>query len=333
MGATVTDSQNYYDSILEKYADDETSSESNVEQPQGLNGQDESNSAKTESELSLEEQLKSLDVKPEEGAGEKSDILSALNELGITRDGTPVSFDNVDSVKELLSKGYDYTQKTQELANQRKEFEETFSKKEEEFNSRFEELQQFEQDNKAIFTEYNAFQRVLNQLSQQDPDVFSELQSAFEREMNSYNQVINNPAFSAVNEQVAALEKQIQELKSGKEKETHTQIFNSWESGLSDVQKEFGAKLSNLKVTPNWKAVQEKWESDATNKMTVKEAFFATHGEKLAKALEAFNKAQKTKSESDSRLGKRYAPEGVATNEKPDSRMDYLEKIAARHGF
>lgn len=339
LGATEQTDSEYLNGLMEKYSDesdneqasDSLSSDDDALYAEGQKEQE------NENDLSLEDQLKAFDEKSDDSENSDeskkvgNDLLSSLNELGITRNETPVEFKDVDEVKELLSKGYDYTVKTQELANQRKEQEETFTQREQEFNQRFEELQTFENDNKEMFAEYNAFQRVLHGLEQSDPDVFNELLTAFEREIGSYNQIQNNPVINSQTEKINALEKQIEELRNGKTEDENKSIASEWETGKQDVQKEFGAKLQKLGLQPNWQAMEKVWAADTTGKMTAKEAFFATHGEKLAKALDAFNKAQKTKSDSDLRLGKRYAPKGVNIEDKPETRMEYLERIANKY--
>ena len=297
---------------LESYLEEHTQSEESEETKDEKESKD---SKEAPSHEDLEKQLGELEVESDD-----KEFLGTLNEkLG-------KEFESVEAIKEALEKTPDESEVREKIE---KEFQAKNETKMKEYNEQVEAFNKEREQFQDAINEHSVIVEVLEELKSSDPEVFEELLEAYNRKASFYTAAQNNPAYQKLNQKTQALEEQLKQL-TGKETQKETrEIVDGWESEYKDVQKEFGAKLRALKVAPNWKEVQRVWESDGTGKMSVKEAFYATHGEKLAKALEAHNKAAKTKSESDKRIGKRY--DQGQTQEKLDSKTEYLLKLAEKH--
>lgn len=285
---------------------------------------------------SLEDQLAAFEKDAEGKDGENNALLDQLNALGILRNGMPVEFSNPDEVKEYLSKGYDYTQKTQELANQRREQEEALTQRQQEIEAKYEEAETFQRENQDKILENQVMEQVLAEIQANDPDIFNEIANSFRQKMSMFSMQQNNPMFKGVNDKLSALEKQLQQTTQEKQKQEAQGTLKEWEDGLSSVQKDFGVKLKGLGIKPNWEKVQKAWQSDASNSTTVKEAFFAVHGDQIAKALEAQAKLNQTRAKSAQRMGPQSGGTTGSTDQAPSqhgsgSYMADIEKIAARY--
>lgn len=333
---------------FEKYMNDsnlEASSESEVSTSSNDNGDIEtptqetseaSTDATTNESPSLEDQLSSFDSAEKTAEeSETPNILNELNDLGIIRHGLPVEFDDVDKVKEYLSKGYDYTQKTQELAEQRKEFDSFKAEQEQVFEQKMQEIESFKQQNMQSLNENEIMGQILTELQTNDPDTFDIIASAYQQRMNLMQMQQNNPVIKGFENKINQLESQLNSKSVESQQAQNQEIVKQWEDGLSEVQKTFGAKLRRLGVKPNWEKVKSSWSSDSTGNISVKDAFFAIHGDQITKALEAQSKLQATKVKSQQRLG----PNNNLSNQtaqKPSignsgTYLNKLEEIAKKY--
>lgn len=286
----------------------------------------------------LEEQLEEFgkDADGKSGEGDNG-LLDQLNALGILRNGLPVEFDDVEKAKEMLSKGFDYTQKTQELAEQRKEQEEALTQREQEINQKLEEVESYRSQLDEQILENQVMAQIISELQANDPDVFEEIKNAYQQKMGMYNMQQNHPALKQYGEKISQLEKQLQQTGQQKEQEENQTISKEWESGLSDVQSKYATKLKKLGVKPNWEKVKQAWQSDASNSTSVKEAFFAVHGDQITAAMEAANKLASTRAKSSLRMG----PQGQgkpASSQAPSQHghgtyLKDAEAIAAKYGI
>lgn len=285
----------------------------------------------------LEDQLaefgKDADNEGNEGG---SGLLDQLNALGILRNGMPVEFDDIEKAKEMLSKGFDYTQKTQELSQQRKEQEDAFAQEREAFSQEREEFESYREQLNDQILENQVMGQILMELKNNDPDIFNEIKSSYDQRMSVFNMQNNHPAFKQYGQQISELKKQLAETSKTKQHQEAQETVKGWETGLSEVQSEFGLKLRKMGVKPNWEKVKQVWLGDSSNSTTVRQALLSVHGDQMMKAMEAYTKLNKTKAQSAQRMGP--TGDNKATSQTPSQHgngtyLKDLEAIAAKHGI
>lgn len=277
---------------------------------------------------SLEDQLKEFDGQQNDG----SSFLDSLNSLGIMRNGLPVEFNAESDVKELISKGYDYTQKTMELANQKNEMEQAFAAREKELMEREENLTSHGEEVENKLLENQVMGMVLTELQNNDPDIFNELVQAFNQKMGMFT--MQNPATQGLRNELLEIKKQLAESQKQSELKDGQEVSKEWENGISQVQSEYGLKFKKLGIKPNWEKVKSTWASDQSGTQTVQQALFAVHGADITKALEAQSKLNATAAKSAQRRGTAtaQAQQPVKKEYTSGSYMQDLERIAAKHG-
>jgi len=270
---------------LESQADNETESETE--------GQPEAKEEATEpkEEDDLEARLKGLEVDSAEG--EVNSVLEELNKLGIIHNGLPVEFEDLEKVKEHLSKGFDYTQKTQELSEARKTFDSEIAQERETFDSERETFKQEQEQNAHALTNYNVFKSMVADIQSKDPDLFEELNEHFLNHQNQAQQV--NPHVSKLEQKVQELEAKLNGTAESEENKKLGEIKQTWEKEVSELQSSFGPKLRSLGIKPDWKKVEDTWSADTTNSMSVKSALFAQYGEAIEKAMANKSKIAETR--------------------------------------
>lgn len=322
---------------LSKYLDDanldslgaDENAEMSTEQP----AEDSTNDDSDNNDSSLADQLANFETQDES----TGDLISMINELGIVRNGLPVEFDNVDTVKELISKGNDYTQKTKELAKQREEQEATFKEREQEIQTKLQEVEQYKESVNERLIENHVMEMVLNEIKTNDPDVFNEIASLYQRTHGLLNAQQNNPVFKQFENKISQLENSLKQTGEQQHNQQLDNTLEQWNSGLSEVQNSYGKKLRSLGVKPNWSKVKETWQNDSSNSMSVEAALLATHGAEIQKALEAQSKLAKTKAQSQTRQGpqnninQNQDTQRTPIPENGNSYMKHLEKIAEKY--
>lgn len=333
---------------MSAYMEDNSSNEPSVAQETESETLETDNASAPESEssepkeLSLEEQLSALEGGEESKDGQATGaILDLANQLGIMRNGLPVEFENEAQIKEVLSKGFDYTQKTQELAEQRRQFQEESQSILKEAESKAmqmrEEADQLKSKYEAEIVENQLIADVIEELKTTDPDIFEELVSRFNKRQRDYNAYQNHPAYKQLGDKFSEVEKRLNEISSTKTNEEYQGIKAEWETGLSEIQKEYGLKFKQLGIKPDYAQIQKHWASDVTGKMSPKQALFAVHGDQISKALEAKARLSQKKAKNSQLLdtGSAAAKQNASSDMQGVplyNNMEYLEKLAAKHG-
>jgi hypothetical protein len=333
---------------MEQYMDDanldalmeEQGAESSTDtsgEASGQPGSEPSGSEEPQKEASLEDQLNDFKVeKGEDAEGDKFDPVGYANELGLLRNGMPVEFESEDQLREALSKGMDYTFKTQEHAENVKSWE----------TQRDEEKAEIQQDRESFAAERqelegealasNVMLEVLQELEAEDPSAYDLVIGRFTNAMNSYNRSMNSPLVKGLEQKVGSLESAIKNFEQGKQQEENQKTIEQWEGDLTQVQSNWGPKLKALGVKPNWESVKTTWASDSGESMTVQAALMAVHGDAIAKAMESQKKLTQTKLESSRRQGGNNSNQGTTNNQstqKPQTSLERLNGIAERLGF
>lgn len=230
----------------------------------------------------LEAQLEALKI---EDNPEAKGLLDELNKLGILNKGLPVEFDDIEKAKELLSKGFDYTQKTQELAETRKTFDAEIAEERKTFETERETFQTELAQNEKSLTNYSIFQDTLAEIQTKDPELFEEINQYYLGHESSFKKNANNPEVAALKEQIKELSEKVNGSDESEEQKQLSEIKENWEKEIGTVQSSFGPKLRSLGIKADWAQVQEVWKADTTNTMTVKAALFAKYGEQITKAM------------------------------------------------
>jgi hypothetical protein len=290
----------------------------------------------TSTDETLDEQLKGLELEPSSEDG--SSFLDQINGLNIIRNGLPHTFDDADSIKEYLSKGLDYTLKTQEHADTVKAFQEESDAAKAQIET---ERQEFEAQRDGLangINEHRVLTQMFADLSKTDPELFEVLDNQFMNQMNMYEQQNNNPVVNELNTQLSEMRQEFDSFKGQREEQENESIRKGWDTGLAQVQTEYGPKFKAIGVKPDWAKVQNAWSSDSTGKMDVKSALFAVHGEQITKGLESRKKLAETKNKSDLRMGQ----DGIqnkedAQGDKPFNssnsrdRMERMHRLAEKY--
>ena len=248
-------------------------------------------------EMSLEDKLNGFEVEKAEG---EANVLDLINQLGISRKGMPVEIESEDQLKELVSKGVDYTQKTQELADLRKEYEVELESREAELAKREDDLKTLEGAQNDGAVENQIFGQILDSLKTHDPDIFEWIQGKYQQGMSQYKMYSDNPVVNNLRNEIEQLKGLQKETEATQQGEDYSDIQKDWETGVSQVSSEMGAKLRSLGVKVDWNKIAETWSQ---GDLGVKEAVFSVYGEKISQAMEAKNKLLKTKQASQQRRG------------------------------
>jgi len=269
--------------------------------------------------------------KPEEG--DKPGLLGIVNDMGMLRNGLPMEFKSEEEIREHLSKGFDYTQKTQEHAESVKANEAVFNEKQADFDKKVSEFKEYEGQVQSKLVENNVLFDILREIQHDEPELIDQIERSYDSRMNSYNQSINNPAVNELKERYSELEKKIQGRDDQAIEKENGNIVKQWEDGLGEIQQAWGSKLKTLGIKPSWNKVQESWKNDSSNTMTVKQAFLAIHGEDINKAMESRNSLAETKAKSNLRKGEPVEQVEEKGAPKIESDLDVVSRIASKLGI
>lgn len=275
---------------LDLESDSSSESESSKDSPNEEGSKDGTGTGDEDGDL--ESKLKNFEVDKEAKEG-SNPVLEELNKLGIIHNGIPVEFEDLEKVKEHLSKGFDYTQKTQELSEARKTFDAEIAQERESFEAERGTFQEEMQQNQQALGNYNVFQSMIQDIQASDPELFQELDSHFTKHQQQANQV--SPQVEKLQNELKELRDQVSGSVVSEEDKKLSEIKQTWEKEVSEVQGSFGPKLRGLGIKPDWNKVQEAWKADSSNTMSVKNALFATYGEHIEKAMANKSKLAETR--------------------------------------
>lgn len=272
-------------------AEDSLSSEGQAEGPQ--------EQADENQELSPEEILKQV-ADQKESPEQFAELLKGVNSLGMVRNGLPVNVDSPEQLKELIQKGFDYTQKTMEHAEVVKAKEAEFAQKEAQFKELEQSYAQKEQEIQEVLTTQQIMSSVLAKMQKEDPELFAHLDALYSGEERLIQAHV--PIQKKFEGEIKQLKDQIQNIHGEKQKQELGQIKQGWEKELSEVQGKHAASLGKLGVKVDWKKVEEAWQADASNTMSVEQALYAVHGKDIVAANESHKKLLETRNKTQSKL-------------------------------
>lgn len=281
-------------------------------------------------ELSAEEilgQVTSEKVDPKAN----EEILNAINSLGAIHNGNPVKIENLDQLKEVIQKGFDYTKKTMALSEEVKAFNDQKAKIETEWKAKEEEYFQRENQLAEVINENNIATNVLRELQATDPELFNEFKIRFEAELRRHEQAL--PHLKQYDAKFQELQSQIGQLKAGKTTEELNGIKKTWETELATTQTKYAPMVGKLGVKVDWDKVKEVWASDVSGKMSVEQALNAVHGADFNKAYTSHQKLLATKNKTTNSMLKKTGVGGAAsgkdfTNKDNMDIGSYLRTVA-----
>lgn len=250
-------------------------------------------------ELSPEEILKQV-AEQKESPEQFAEILKGVNSLGMIRNGQPVSVDSPEQLKELIQKGFDYTQKTMEHAELVKTKEAEFQQKEAQYKEVESQLAQKEQAIADTIQSNQILGSIIQRMQTEDPELFQLLDQMYRKEESVF--LAHKPLEAKFEGKIKQLESKLQQFEGTKKNEELNGIKQGWEKELSDLQTKTAASLNKLGVKTDWEKVKTAWMADASNTMTVEQALYAVHGKDIVAANESYAKLLKTKSKTQSAM-------------------------------
>ena len=229
-----------------------------------------------------------------------------------------------EQMKELAQKGKDYTQKTQNLAEEKAKFVADKKAAELEINEYFNKVEAQANQSSEKLAMLEKWDIAVDMMKEQNPDLFAEVSTYFNNSSRQYD----NPV---VTRKFAEQQKEIELLKGQLSEKKNSDIRTSFESDLSKTRNELGSKLESLGVFVDWDGqVKDAWINSGVD--TVKSAVYAIYGDQIraanesrTKSLEAQLKA-KSKNTIAGASGKRSTNTGEASLQKQS--WGHLTKMA-----
>ena len=250
-------------------------------------------------ELSPEEMLKQVGAEKEDQA-QFADLLKSVNSLGMVRNGLPVNIESSEQLKELIQKGYDYTQKTMEHAESVKAKEAEFQQKETQYKEVESQLAQKEQQLQDTIFINQLLGDIFEEMKTDDPELFAHLDALYTKKERAY--IAQQPLQNKLEGKISELENQLNEFKGQKKQEELSGIKQGWEKELSETQTKHAASLGKIGLKVDWDKVQKTWAADSTSSMTAEQALFAVYGKDIATAYESHKKLLETKAKTQAKI-------------------------------
>jgi Mor family transcriptional regulator len=297
------------DEIIASESDSSPAQVDGSSQSAGQSEQD-SQQAAGNNELSPEDILNNV-AKEQGDPNALKDVLEKINAIGAIHAGAPIKVDSPEKLKELLEKGAGFYAKTEEHANLVKAKEAEFLQRDTQLKEREGQFAQREEQLQSTVNQHQLMFGILSKLQSSDPELFQHLDALYRAEEAEFAR--QNAYAGKFQTELQARDAKINSLFEKINQKETSEIRGGWEKELSEVQSAHAAALSKLGVKGNWDKVKEAWAADSTGKMSVKEAFYAVHGEEIRKAHESQLKLLQTKNKTAKNLVSRS---GVGPGER-----------------
>lgn len=216
-------------------------------------------------------------------APQETSILDSINALNLIHNDNPIKIDSEDKLKQLIQQGYDYTAKTQNLSEERKRWDTEKVQAETELNSAIEEFNKAQESYSKQLEEMQVWQHTFNALKTNAPDVFEEVQHAFNQTSNQYK----NPIIEA---QLKAMQTQLQEAMKGVKQQEYKGIVDEFERDKQSMNSTEQA-LKDLGINVDWDKVKAEWKDTG---LPVNKVVGSMYFEQITKAQASKNKVQGT---------------------------------------
>jgi hypothetical protein len=245
-----------------------------------------------EDEEALNDDEKKVDANSKE-SNEKSDDLFEI------KHGDSIKKLSRDEVKELAQKGFDYTQKTQAIAQERKEFEALRQKYDADLEKAVADV---EEKHKTIGEKskvLDVWDHALEDIEAKNPDLYQEIAKHFAESKRALENPVTRRLQSEL-EQTRALVQQLQEnLNGGRNAAKEEYIRKTFSDEMTKVQDKYSTKFTTLGLKPDWEKVKQSWIAGNDAGLTVHQALMAVHGEDIVKLFESRGKVADAKLKSD----------------------------------
>jgi len=248
----------------------------------------------------------------DKAAGQETDeksVLDRINSLGLIHNEQPLQVSSVDELKNLVQMGKDYTLKTQSLSEERKAWSSEKESTEKELNAAIEEFNTQHRELAPKLQELEQWTFALNQLAEQDPDVFAEVQRAYEVVKKQFS----NPVLE---KQLASIRAELAETKKGLTSREDKLIVDEFKRD-KDAFTATEQSMKELGVNIDWKEVEKQW---AATGMPVKSVVGSLYFESLAKAQASKAKVDTVKAKVAAR------PTGMAGASRPGNKVPQIDK-------
>jgi len=224
------------------------------------------------------------DDQPEDNNEVSESWLDEVNSLDLRDNGEGFEVQSKEHLQELLQKGHNFTQKTQALAQERKDFEAEMETKLAEFK---EQEDYFTQNAESINTqimENQIIEQAILKMQADDPDLFEEVKNYYRQAETGFTAQRNNP-------EVLKLQKEIQELKKGVDAEKSSYVMKQFDLEFEQASELLSDLKDTLGLEVDREVIKKEW---ATGK-DVKKAIFSEYGDKILKLKNSKEKVNKVK--------------------------------------
>ena len=176
----------------------------------------------------------------------------------------------------------DYTRKTQEIAEDRKAFDEEYVEAKTNLENAYTEFNEQKAQAQEKLTNYDKWNSVIAKIQSSDPGLFEDINGYWEDTEREYN----NPVNVQMREQLAVLqEQQANSTKAYEAREielSDQKILNGFDNEFSKLA-DTVAQMDKLGIKVNEDDVLDVWGDGESSNMTVKQALHALYGESLTK--------------------------------------------------
>lgn len=224
-----------------------------------------------------------------------------------------------EAMTEMAQKGFDYTQKTQALAQERADAEAQLT-------SEFEALQNDRTSFDGDIRLKQQWDFCMDTMKSDDPVLFEQIQDYFQQTSRHFS----NPVMDA---QIQRLTQEIENLKGQTTKQEDKRILDDFNVEINSVKAKHQPNLDALGLTVDWDGkIKTAWANGAE---TVEKALFAAYGADMIKLYQSKGKLADVKNKAKSSnkvLNAKSIGRGGVSYEKADlSKMSYSD-IAQRLG-
>lgn len=230
---------------------------------------------------------------------QETSILDAISKLNLVHNDNPIKIESEEDLKRFIQQGVDYTAKTQNLSEERKRWDVERSQAETELNGAIEEFNKAQEAYSQQINELQVWQHTFNRLKVEAPDVFEEVQNAFNQTSNQYK----NPI---VEQQLKAMQAQLSEAMKGVKQQEYKGVLDEFERDKQSMSSTEQA-LKDLGITIDWDKVKNEWKETG---LPVNKVVGSMYFEQIAKA-------QASKAKVQSVEKKTAIKSGVASKARP----------------
>lgn len=246
-------------------------------------------------------------------APQETSLLDQVNAYNLIHNNNPIKIESEDDLKRFIQQGFDYTAKTQNLSEERKRWDAEKGQAETELNAAIEEFNKGQEAYSQKLNELQIWEHTFNALRTNAPDVFEEVQHAFNQTSNQYK----NPI---IEQQLKAMQSQLQEAMKGVKQQEYKGVLDSFERDKQAMSSTEQA-LKDLGISVDWDKVKTEWKETG---LPVNKVVGSMYFEQIAKAQASKAKVQSTEKKIASKSGAGASARPGKTVPQVKNTKDYL---------